>query len=119
MAAALDGEYELVAGAFSSDPTKSQATGLDLGLDPARAYDSYEQMAESEHTLSESDRIELVSIAQLSPASVLVIAVPHQVFGTGEELISKLMYSDGVLVDVKSAYRDVVANRPDFTYWSL
>ena len=62
MAAALDGDYELVAGAFSSDPTKSQATGLDLGLDPARAYDSYEQMAESEHTLSESDRIELVSI---------------------------------------------------------
>ena len=52
MAAALDGDYELVAGAFSSDPTKSQATGLDLGLDPARAYDSHEQMAESEHTLS-------------------------------------------------------------------
>ena len=63
--------------------------------------------------------IELVPIAQLSPASALVIAVPHQMFGTGEELISKLTYSDGILVDVKSAYRDVVANRPDFTYWSL
>ena len=63
--------------------------------------------------------IELVPIARLSPASALVIAVPHQMFGTGEELISKLTYSDGILVDVKSAYRDVVANRPDFTYWSL
>ncbi len=63
--------------------------------------------------------IKLVPIAHLSPASALVIAVPHQVFGAGEELISKLMYSDGVLVDVKSAYRDVVANRQDFTYWSL
>ena len=63
--------------------------------------------------------IELVPIAQLSPASALVIAVPHKVFGNGEELISKLIYSDGILVDVKSAYRDVVANRPAFTYWSL
>lgn len=62
MAAALDGDYELVAGAFSSDPAKSQATGLDLGIDPDRAYDSYEQMAESEYALSERDRIELVSI---------------------------------------------------------
>ena len=63
--------------------------------------------------------IKLVPIDQLSAASALVIAVPHQVFGNGEELISKLTYSDGVLVDVKSAYRDVVVNRPDLTYWSL
>ena len=63
--------------------------------------------------------IELVPIAQLLPASALVIAVPHQMFGTGEELISKLTYSDGILVDVKSAYRNIVANRPDITYWSL
>jgi UDP-N-acetyl-D-galactosamine dehydrogenase len=63
--------------------------------------------------------IELVPIAQLSPANALVIAVPHQVFGNGKELISKLIYSDGILVDVKSVYRDVVVNRPDLTYWSL
>ena len=29
--------------------------------------------------------IELVPIAQLSAANALVIAVPHQVFGTGQE----------------------------------
>ena len=63
--------------------------------------------------------IELVPIAQLSLASALVIAVPHEMFGPGEELISKLTYSDGELGDVKSAYRDVVVNRPDITYWSL
>ena len=63
--------------------------------------------------------IELVPIAQLSPANALVITVPHQIFGNGKELISKLIYSDGILVDVKSAYRDVVGNRPDLTYWSL
>ena len=62
MAAALDGGYELVAGAFSSDPAKSKAAGLDLGLNPGRAYDSYQEMAESENALTEGDRIELVSI---------------------------------------------------------
>ena len=30
--------------------------------------------------------VELVAIDQLSPASALVIAVPHQLFGNGEEL---------------------------------
>ena len=63
--------------------------------------------------------IELVPITQLSPASALVIAVPHQVFGNGEELISKLTYRSGILVDVKSTYRDAVATKPDLTYWSL
>ena len=63
--------------------------------------------------------IELVPLDQLSPASALVIAVPHRVFGNGEELISKLTYSTGILVDVKSAYRDVVATKPELTYWSL
>ncbi len=63
--------------------------------------------------------IELVPIDQLSPASALVIAVPHQVFGNGEELISMLTYRTGILVDVKSAYRNAVVNRSNLTYWSL
>ena len=62
MAAALDGGYQLIAGAFSSDPAKSKETARDLGLDPSRAYDSYEEMAESEYALPEGDRIELLSI---------------------------------------------------------
>ena len=48
MAAALDGEYELVAGAFSADPEKSTETGRALGLDAARVYGSYEAMAAEE-----------------------------------------------------------------------
>ena len=63
--------------------------------------------------------IELVPIDRLLPANALVITVPHQVFGKGEELISKLTYSSGILVDVKSNYRDAVATKPDLTYWSL
>ena len=46
MAAALDGEYEMVAGAFSADPARSAETGSELRLDSSRVYDSYEEMAE-------------------------------------------------------------------------
>jgi predicted dehydrogenase len=38
-AAALDGQFELVSGAFSQDPAKGRRTAATLGLDPARAYD--------------------------------------------------------------------------------
>jgi predicted dehydrogenase len=62
MAAALDGEYELVAGAFSSDPAKSRETGEELGLDPARVYGSFTEMARGEAALPASERIEVVSI---------------------------------------------------------
>jgi predicted dehydrogenase len=62
MAAALDGEYELVAGSFSADPLKSRETGNQLGLDPERVYGSYEEMAEAEASRSGSDEIRLVSI---------------------------------------------------------
>lgn len=62
MAARLDGEWELVAGAFSADPEKSARTGGALGLDPSRAYDSYQAMADAEASLPESRRIQVVSI---------------------------------------------------------
>jgi predicted dehydrogenase len=62
MAAALDGEYTLGAGAFSSDPAKSSAQGAELRLDPARVYESWEAMAEGEARLPEGDRIQAVVI---------------------------------------------------------
>jgi predicted dehydrogenase len=46
--AALDGEVELVAGAFSSDPVKSKQTGEALYLNPDRVYASYEEMIRKE-----------------------------------------------------------------------
>ena len=45
MAARLDGEIDLVAGCFSSDPAKSKASGEDLFLDPSRVYATYQEMA--------------------------------------------------------------------------
>jgi len=59
-AAALDGDMELVAGAFSSDPEKSRQQGEDLHLDPDRVYDTYEEMAERE--AERTDGIDVVSV---------------------------------------------------------
>lgn len=61
MAAALDGESEIVAGAFSSSAEKSAETGRELHLDPARVYGSWQELLESESE-RRADRIDYVSI---------------------------------------------------------
>ena len=61
-AANLDGNIELVAGAFSSDPKKSKLSGKDFHLDPARVYGSYQEMAEKEKALPLGERIDFVTI---------------------------------------------------------
>ncbi len=61
-AAALDGEIELVGGAFSSVAERSRAQGVDLMLDGNRVYGSYAEMAEREAARAEGDRIDFVSI---------------------------------------------------------
>jgi len=48
IAAAMDGQAELVAGAFSSDAERSKLSGEDLFLDPTRVYGSYVEMAREE-----------------------------------------------------------------------
>lgn len=62
MAAALDGEFELVAGAFASSPERSREQGQLLGLDASRIYANYEQMANGESELPENERIEAVAV---------------------------------------------------------
>ncbi len=62
MASALDGEIELVCGAFSSDPEKSKASGADFYLSPDRVYGSYAEMIEKEKALPEDIRMDFVSI---------------------------------------------------------
>ena len=48
IAARIDDEYELVAGALSSTPEKSRASGAALGLAPDRTYDDFATMAKRE-----------------------------------------------------------------------
>jgi predicted dehydrogenase len=62
MAARLDGSMELVAGAFSSTPEKSIESGLHLGIDQARCYESWQEMLNQERALPAGDRIEAVVI---------------------------------------------------------
>ncbi|WP_371827245.1 Gfo/Idh/MocA family protein [Deinococcus sp. QL22] len=61
-AAALTGQFELVAGAFSSDPERSQAFGQTLGVAADRSYGSWEAMLEQELALPPDVRIQGVSI---------------------------------------------------------
>lgn len=60
LAARMDDEYELVAGALSADPKKAAASAADLGLDPARSYASFAKMARAE--AKRADGIEAVAI---------------------------------------------------------
>ncbi|MDX2282807.1 MAG: Gfo/Idh/MocA family oxidoreductase [Bacteroidia bacterium] len=62
MAAALDGEIELVCGAFSSDPEKSRASGRDFFLPEHRVYGSFEEMILREQELPEGERMDFISI---------------------------------------------------------
>jgi predicted dehydrogenase len=60
LAARMDDNYELVAGALSSDRKRALASAKELGLDPDRSYASYEEMAKAE--AKRPDGIEAVSI---------------------------------------------------------
>lgn len=62
MAAALDGQMELVCGAFSSDPLRAKESGADLFLPENRCYTSFQEMLEKESLLPEADRIDVVVI---------------------------------------------------------
>ena len=62
MAAAIDGEIELVCGAFSSDPEKSRASGAALGLPADRCYGTFEEMIRREKRLRPDRRMQFVSI---------------------------------------------------------
>jgi predicted dehydrogenase len=62
IAAGMDGEIELVCGAFSSDPEKSKQAGDMLNLSPQRIYGSYKEMIRVESSLPPNERMDIVSI---------------------------------------------------------
>lgn len=62
MAAGIDGQIELVAGALHVDPEEALLSGQDLFLDPKRTYKSYHEMFEKESQLPEGERMDFVSI---------------------------------------------------------
>ena len=58
IAARIDGRFDLVAGALSSDPARAAASAAELGIE--RSYDSYEAMAVAE--AARDDGIDAVAI---------------------------------------------------------
>jgi predicted dehydrogenase len=62
MAAALDGEIELVCGAFSRDPERSRRSGAALYLPPERVYSDYRAMMVAEALLPAAQRMQFVAI---------------------------------------------------------
>ena len=62
MAAAIDGEIELVCGAFSSDPERAARSGAALHLPADRVYSDYQAMMQAEAALPEHERMQFVSI---------------------------------------------------------
>lgn len=62
LAARLDGEIELVCGAFSRDAENTARTGQALGLQASRCYSDFSEMMKSEAALPEDERMEFVAI---------------------------------------------------------
>ena len=60
IAARLDDQYELVAGALSADPERARASAADIGIAPERAYADFRTMAGAE--AKRVDGIDVVAI---------------------------------------------------------
>ena len=84
MAAALDGEYALVCGAFSSDAERNRRSAEGLELDPARAYSTLEAMLSGEAALPEDRRMQVLAIVTPNhlhaPAAIAALDAGFHVF---------------------------------------
>jgi predicted dehydrogenase len=60
IAARIDGRYDIVASALSSDPQRSRDMAIELGIEPARAYASWKEMIA--HEAGREDRVDVVAI---------------------------------------------------------
>jgi len=84
MAAALDGEYELVCGSFSSDEARGRRSAESLGLDPSRSYSTLEAMLAGEAALPEDRRMDALAIVTPNhlhaPAAIAALDAGFHVF---------------------------------------
>lgn len=62
MAAAIDGEWRMTAGAFSTDAGRNAQTGEALGLDAQRVYATFDQLVEGERALPPEERVDAIAI---------------------------------------------------------
>ncbi len=70
MAARLDGHYELVAAALSSDPERGSQDARRLGFDPERSYGSWRELIERE--AQREDRVDVLSVMTPNDSHVAI-----------------------------------------------
>lgn len=116
MAAALDGEIDLVCGALSSDPKRALESGLALGLPAERSYGSFQEMIEKELALPELVRMQVVSIVtpnhvHFEPAKMAMESGFHVIcdkpmcFSLAEALeLEKIVKSTGMIFALTHTY---------------
>ncbi|MFQ3197222.1 MAG: putative dehydrogenase [Paraglaciecola sp.] len=80
----LDGQIDLVCGAFSRDKQNNQTTGETLGLNEQRVYPSWEALLTGEALLEENERMEVLIIVTPNhlhvPISMAAIDAGFHVF---------------------------------------
>lgn len=116
MAANLDGQIELVCGAFSSNPEKSKAAGKSLYLHPSRVYGSYADMIKKEKQLPENERMDFVAIVtpnhvHYDPAKLalengfhVIIDKPLTLTLVEAKQLQKVVAKTGLVLAVTHAY---------------
>lgn len=114
--AILDGQIDLVCGAFSSDASKSRETGKSYFLPANRIYGSYQEMIEKEKALPEGERMDFLCIAtpnhvHFGPAKMAlengfhVVSDKPLTFTTAEaEELVALVEKTGLIFAVTHAY---------------
>ena len=84
MAAALDGEFELVCGSFSRDADNNSRSGIRCAIDNSRVYASWQQMFEAESALPADQRMEMVAVVTPNhlhvPVSLAALEAGFHVF---------------------------------------
>ena len=111
LAARLDGQVQLVCGAFSRDPDNTRATAAELGLDPARGYADFHEMMRAEAALPEDERMEFVAI--VTP-NHMHFPVAKAALEAGFHVLSDKPAT--LNLDEARALRDILKTRPDLSY---
>src|SRR5690606_29967149 len=116
MAANLDGQIELVCGAFSSQAEKSKTAGKILYLHPSRVYGSYADMIKKEKQLPENERMDFVAIVtpnhvHYDPAKLalengfhVIIDKPLTLTLVEAKQLQKVVAKTGLVLAVTHAY---------------
>jgi len=100
MAAALDGQIDLVCGAFSRNYHNTFETGRSLGLDDTRLYETYDIMFAAEAALPADKRMEFVCIVTPNHLHVpIAIAAAKAGFHIMSDKPAAMNYAEASLLE--------------------